>query len=63
MRLINPYAGEIIDDNGENENQNIDGYKKHIKDAAGNEQVKPPPSVGQKEVDGGDHRKEYQKGK
>ena len=60
LRLVDPDAGEIIDDDREYKDQYIDRDKEHVKHTARYEQVKPSPAMRDQEVQNGNDRKEKQ---
>jgi hypothetical protein len=61
LRPVNQNPREIINEDGENENENVNGNEEHVKHATGNKQVQPSPLMRQKKVEEGDYREEKKK--
>ena len=54
-------AGDIVDDDGKDQDQDIDRDEVHVEYAAGDKQVQPSPFMGQQKIDQGHYREKDQK--
>ena len=61
LRTVNEYPSEVINDDGEDENENVDRNEEHVEHTARNEQVQPAPFVREKKIEDGDYREEDEK--
>jgi hypothetical protein len=60
LRGMDRQPGEVVDDDGEEEDEDVDGDERHVEHGAGTQQHRPPEPVGQDEVEKGDDRIEDQ---
>jgi hypothetical protein len=59
--ILNEYAGTIVDNDGEKQNEDILRDKGHVKNTAHDQQQEPAVCIGKNEVERRDNGKEYEK--
>jgi hypothetical protein len=61
LRPVYQDAGEIVNDNGEDEDDYVNRNKEHVEHTTGDKQMQPPPFVWQQKIENSDYRKENEK--